>query len=103
MSSGSGPNDSRVSNVGSSRGESWRLGGAGAGAAGGLAAAWGFGDAPVDADVSQGQADHAVVGVEDEPLQQDEYAQDDPFVAAAADGGRRAGRVGDLVVRAAEH
>lgn len=72
-------------------------------ARGGVAAAGGFGDAPVDGEVIKLQADHAVVGLQHQQLQGGEDAQADPVVAAVADGGSRAGLVGDLAVAAAKH
>ena len=68
-----------------------------------MAAAGGFGDAPVDGEVIKLQADHAVVGLQHQQLQGGEDAQADPVVAAVADGGSRAGLVGDLAVAAAKH
>jgi hypothetical protein len=58
--------------------------------------------APVDGEVIKLQADDAVVGVQHQQLQGGEDAQADPVVAAVADGGRRAGLVGDLAVAAAK-
>jgi hypothetical protein len=68
-----------------------------------LAAAGGLGDTAVHGQVTQVQADHAVVGGQDQQLESGEQAELDPFVAAVADGGGRAGRIGDLAVAAAEH
>ena len=70
---------------------------------GGVPAAGGLGDAAVHGQVAEFEADHAVVGVQHQHLQGGEDAQVDPLVAAVADGGRRAGLVGDLAVAAAEH
>jgi hypothetical protein len=53
-------------------------------ATGGIAAAWGLGDAPVDGQVAQLQPDHAVIGSQDEQLQLVEDAQRDPLVATVA-------------------
>jgi hypothetical protein len=62
----------------------------------------GFGDAAVHGDVVEHQPDDAVVGVEGDPFELREDPEPDPLVAAIADGGRRAGAVGDALVGAAE-
>ena len=72
------------------------------GRAGDLATARGLGDAPVDGDLIQQQAHDAVVGLQRDLLELGEQSGFDPFVAAVADRARRAGRVGDRLVGAAE-
>jgi len=62
----------------------------------------GLGDAPVDGNIGQRQSNNAVVGVAGDAGQRGEHAQRDPFVAAVPDRGRRAGGVGDALIRAAE-
>jgi hypothetical protein len=61
-----------------------------------------FGDAPVDGDAGQGQADDAVIGLPGDRLQVREDPVLDPFIAAFADRGGAAGAVGDRHIRAAE-
>jgi hypothetical protein len=73
----------------------------------GLRPAWsppqgGF-DAAVHGQVVQFQADHAVVGAQDQQLQRGEQPCGDPLVAPVAEGGGRAGGIGDLAVATAEH
>jgi hypothetical protein len=53
--------------------------------------------------VVQVQAEHAVVGGQHRQAQLLGQAQGDPLVTAAAQGGRRAGVVGDPAVAAPEH
>jgi hypothetical protein len=72
------------------------------GGSGAFTPAGGFGDAAVDGDVLQEQSDDAVVGVAGDAGQRGEHAEGDPFVAAVPDRGRRAGGVGDALIRAAE-
>ena len=67
-----------------------------------LAAAGRLGDAPVDREVGQQQADEPVIGVTGDGLQPREGAGLYPLVAALPDRGRRAGAVGDGLIRAAE-
>jgi hypothetical protein len=71
-------------------------------AAGAFPAAGRLGDAPVDGDFLQEQADDAVVGLQRDLLEAGEDPGLDPLVAAVPDGGRRAGAVGDRLIRAAE-
>jgi hypothetical protein len=70
--------------------------------AGAVPAAGSLGDAPVDGDVGQGQADDPVIGLPRDLLQRAEDPGLDPFVAAVPDRGGTAGAVGDRRVRAAE-
>jgi hypothetical protein len=70
--------------------------------AGDLAATGGLGDAAVHGDLVEQQPDDAVVGVQRDLLELREHPELDPLVAAIADGGRRAGAVGDALVGAAE-
>ena len=72
-------------------------------ATGAFSAAGGLGGAAVDGHIRQVQADHLVVGVQCGQPQPIEDAQPDPFVAAAAQGGRRAGGIGDPLVAGAVH
>jgi hypothetical protein len=72
-------------------------------APGDLAAAGGFGDAAVHRQVTELQADHAVIGLQHQQLQRGKDAGGDPLVAPVADGGRRAVVVGDLAVAAAQY
>lgn len=72
------------------------------GAPGGLAAPEGLGDAAIDGDLFQHEADDAVVCLQDDLSELGEDAEPDPLVAAVPDGGCRAGGVGDGLVRAAE-
>ena len=65
-------------------------------------AAGGLGDAPVDGQVLQDQADDPVIGLPRDLLQLAEDPGLDPLVAAFADRGGTAGAVGDRRVRAAE-
>ncbi len=58
------------------------------GRTGDLAAAGGFGDAPVDGDVVEQQANDAVVGLAGDPGQLGEHPERDPFIAAVPDGRR---------------
>jgi hypothetical protein len=62
-----------------------------------------FGDAAIHREVAELQADHLVICLQDEQLQGGKDPGGDPLVAAVADGGRRAGLVGDLAVATAEH
>src|SRR3954453_7023706 len=55
-------------------------------------------DAAVDHHIVEVQADHLLIGTEPGGLQPGEEAQPDPLIAAAAHGGRRAGRVGDPLI-----
>jgi hypothetical protein len=71
-------------------------------AAGAFAAAGRFGDAPVDQDVLQFQADDAVIGFPRDGLQLLEDAQFYPLVAAPADRGGAAGAVRDPFAGAVE-
>jgi transposase len=68
--------------------------------AGGLAAAGRLGDAPVHGQVFQFQPQQPVVGAKYRQPQPVGEAEGDPLVAAAAQGGRRAGLVGDAAVAA---
>jgi hypothetical protein len=52
--------------------------------------------------MGQLKAEHTVVGAQDEQAQLLGQAEGDPLVAAAPQGGRRAGLVGDAAVAAAE-
>ena len=67
-----------------------------------FAAAGRLGDAPVDGQLLQEQADDAVVGIQRDLLELAEDPGLDPLVAALADRGGRAGAVGNAHVRAAE-
>lgn len=67
-----------------------------------LAAARGFGDAPVHRDVLEQQADDAVVGLQRDCLQLGEDLEFGPLVAAVADRARGAGAVRDPLVGTAE-
>jgi hypothetical protein len=69
---------------------------------GGLAAAGRLGDAPVHGQALQFQPEQPVVGAKHREPQPFGKAQGDPLVAAAAQGGRRAGLVGDAAVAAAK-
>jgi hypothetical protein len=71
-------------------------------ATGELAAAGRLGGAPVDAQIVQLQAEHAVVGGHDQQVQVFGQAERDPFVAAAPQRGSRAGGVFDAAVAAAK-
>ena len=71
-------------------------------AAGAVPAAGGLGDAPVDGQVLQHQADHAVIGLPGDLLQLREVPRPDPLVAPFADRGGPAGAVGDRRIGAAE-
>jgi hypothetical protein len=70
------------------------------GTSGDLTAAGGLGDASVDRDHVEFQADNTVVGIQLAFLELCEDAE--PLVAAVADRGNRAGRVRDRLVGAAE-
>jgi hypothetical protein len=72
------------------------------GTPGHLAAAGGLGDRAVDGDLVEDKADGPVVGLQRDLLEPGEDAELDPLVAAVADRGGRAGRVGDRLVGAAE-
>ncbi|WP_413755091.1 hypothetical protein [Streptomyces sp. MMBL 11-3] len=61
-----------------------------------------LGDAAVGAQAVEFEADHAVVGGEREQPQALHHAVGDPLVAASAQGGGRAVRVGGAFVSAAE-
>ncbi len=61
-----------------------------------------LGDAPVDGDVLQDQADDAVIGLPGDLLQVREDPGPDPLVAAFPDRGGTAGAVGDRRIGAAE-
>jgi hypothetical protein len=67
-------------------------------AAGDLAPARRLGDAAVDGEPVQLQPDHPVVAVERDRPEPLHAAEGHPFVAAAAERGGRAGRIGDPVV-----
>src|SRR5207248_8589851 len=71
-------------------------------AAGALAAAGGLGDAPVNGEFLQDQADDAVIGLPRDRLQPREDPGLDPLVAAVPDRGGAAAAVGDRGIRAAE-
>ncbi len=110
MSSGSCPRSSRRSRVGTSRGESWRVGSGqdpaeryavairhartfhalfaaiDRRAPGDFPAAGGFGDGAVDGDLVKQQPDEPVVGLERDLFQANEGAELDPLVAAVVDG-----------------
>ena len=70
---------------------------------GDLPAAGRLGGAAVHRQVVQAQAEQAVVGGQHGQAQLLGHAGGDPFVAAAAQGGRRAGAIGDAAIPAAEH
>jgi hypothetical protein len=53
--------------------------------------------------VVQAQAEQAVVGGQHGPAELLGHAGGDPFVAAAPQGGRRAGAISDAAIPAAEH
>ena len=61
-----------------------------------------LGDAAVDGDVPQDQADDPVIGLPGDLLQLREDPVPDPLVAALPDRGGTAGAVGDRRIRAAE-
>jgi hypothetical protein len=61
-----------------------------------------FDDAAVPGEMGQLKAEHAVVGAQDEQAHLLGQDEGDPLVAAAPQGGRRAGLVGDAAVAAAE-
>jgi hypothetical protein len=71
--------------------------------AGGLAAAGRLGGAAVHGQLLQLQAEQPVVGAKRRTAQLLGHAGGDPFIPAAAQGGRRAGVVGDPAVAAAKH
>jgi hypothetical protein len=68
---------------------------------GGLAAAGRLGDAAVHRQVLQLQPEQPVVGAQHRAAQPVGQAKADPLVAAAAQGGRRAGGIGAAAVAAA--
>jgi len=68
---------------------------------GAVPAAGRLGDAPVDGDVPQGQADDPVIGLPRDHLQVREDPGLDPLVAAVPDRGGSAGAVGDRRIGAA--
>jgi hypothetical protein len=70
---------------------------------GDLATAGRFGDAAIHAQVLHLQAEQSVVGGQHGQAQLLGDSGGDPFVAAAAQRGRRAAVVGDAAVAAAEH
>jgi hypothetical protein len=70
---------------------------------GGLTAAGRLGDAAIHRQVRQLQAEQLVIGGQHEQAQLLGDPGGDPFIAAAAQGGGRAGVVGDAAVPAAEH
>jgi hypothetical protein len=72
------------------------------GTPGHLAASGSLGDGAVHGDLVEDEADDPVVGVERDLLEPGEDPQSYPLVAATADRGGRAGRVGDRLVRTAE-
>ena len=126
MPSGSGPTSASLSSVRASSGESCRLAGGqhpphqdavalhqqqplhaqfpavNRAAAGALAAAGRFGDAAVNGEFLQDQADDAVIAVPGDLLQPGEDPCPDPLVAAFPDSGSRAGAIRDRLIRAAE-
>lgn len=65
-------------------------------------AAGGFDDTAVDAEVVQLEPDDAVVRFQADLFQRVEDTGGDPFIPAGAQGGRRAGGIGDLGVGGAE-
>jgi hypothetical protein len=67
-----------------------------------LPAAGRLGRAAVHRHVGQVQADHLLVGIQASQPQLIEDSQPDPLVPAAAQGGGRAGGVGDPLVAGAE-
>jgi hypothetical protein len=68
-----------------------------------LTAAGRFGDAAVHRQLLQLQAEQPLVGAEHRQAKPFGKPERDPFVAAAAQGRRGAGVVGDAAVAAAEH
>jgi hypothetical protein len=62
----------------------------------------GFGDRAVDGDLVEDKADDPVVRLQRDLLEPGEDTEPDPLVAAIADRGGRAGRVGNRLVGAAE-
>jgi hypothetical protein len=68
----------------------------------GSPAAGGLGDGTADGDLIEDKADDSVVGLQGDPLELSEDTEPDPLVAAVADRGGRAGRVGDRLVGAAK-
>jgi hypothetical protein len=70
---------------------------------GDLAAAGRLDDAPVDGQVLQLKAEQPLVGGKHRQAQLFGHPGVDPLVAAAAQGGGRAGVIGDAAVAAAEH
>jgi hypothetical protein len=70
---------------------------------GDLAAAGRLGDAPVHRQVVKFQTEQPVVGAKHGTPKPFGHPEGDPLVAAAAQGGRRAGLVGDATVAAAKH
>ena len=71
-------------------------------APGALPAAGRLGDAAVDGDAAQFQADDPVIGLPGDRVQLLEDPGPDPFIPAVPDGGGTAGAVGDGLIRAAE-
>jgi hypothetical protein len=71
-------------------------------AAGAFPATGSLGDAPVDGEFLQDQADDAVIGLPRDRLQLREDPGLDPLVAAVPDRGGTAGAVGDRRIGAAE-
>jgi len=67
-------------------------------AAGALAAAGCLGDAPVNGQFLQDQADDPVIGIPGDGLQLREDPQPDPLVAPFPDRGGAAGAVGDRLI-----
>jgi hypothetical protein len=68
-------------------------------AAGALAPSGCLGDAAVNDDLFQDQADDAVIGLQRDLLEPGEDPGFDPFVAALPDRGGRAGTLGDRLIR----
>jgi hypothetical protein len=69
---------------------------------GDLATAGRLGDTAIHRQVRQLQAVHAVVGGQRQAVELVGHAQGDPLIPAAAQGGGRAGLVGDAAVAAAK-
>jgi hypothetical protein len=70
---------------------------------GNLAAAGRLGDAAVDGQLLQVQAEQPVIGGQHRQTQLFGHAGADPLIPAAAQGTRRAGGIGDPAITAAEH